>query len=79
MEQNSNKQQQQQKAPRWLKLWGAIAFFSLFIGAAEEPGGGICFWWTFGWVAHFGVFAFVSNHYDWDDGKEPAKETEGAE
>lgn len=78
MEQNSKKQQQP-KAPWWLKLWGGIAFFGLFLGAAETPDGGICFWWTFGWVAHFGVFGYIANKYDWNDGKEPAKETGAAE
>ncbi len=56
MEKNTNKTNLP-KAPWWLKLWGAIAFFGLFLGSAETPDGGICFWWTFGWVAHFGVFA----------------------
>lgn len=78
MEQNSKKQQQP-KAPWWLKLWGGIAFFGLFLGAAETPDGGLAFWWTASWLANFGIFGAVSNRYDWDDGKEPAKETEGAE
>lgn len=71
------------KAPWWLKLWGAIAFYGVFVGAGEMPGGGIDFWWTFAWVAHFGLFGYVSNGYDWKDRKEPnqdaAKKTEGAE
>lgn len=81
MEKNTNKTNLP-KAPWWLKLWGAIAFFGLFVGAAEEPGGGICFWWTFAWVLNFGIFGAISNGYDWEDekpaGKE-AKKTEGAE
>ena len=64
------------KAPRWLKIWGVIAFYGLFLGAAETPEGGICLGWTLSWVANFGLFGIVANRYDWDDGKEPTKETE---
>ncbi len=70
------------KAPWWLKAWGVIAFFGLMIGAAETPDGGLDFWWTFSMVAHFGLFGYVSNHYDWDDDKPAAinaAKKEGAE
>jgi len=67
------------KAPWWLKAWGVIAFFGLMIGSAETPDGGLAFWWTASWVAHFAIFGAVSNHYDWEDEKKAANKTEGAE
>ncbi len=79
MEQNSNKAKKQRKAPWWLKAWGIFAFYGLFLGAAETPDGGIAFWWTFSWIANFGVFGYVANKYDWGDDEKSAEKTEGAE